>query len=116
VSLSRCNNAAVLFQEIPAHTGAVSALVSAQLHRRLRGRIAIASLLHRRRIAVASPHRIAATSRRWRLAESMLTSLELHLPVVHPTCCTRTEEVEPPQLALGEAMMRTHLEVMIERL
>ena len=44
-------------------------------------------------------------------------SLELHMPVVQPTRCTRTEEVEPRlQRALGEVMMRTYVEVMVERL
>jgi hypothetical protein len=92
-----CHYPPVYLQGIPAPISApVSAPVSAQLHRRLRGLI-----------AVASPHRIAS-----------LTSLELHLPVVHwqPTRCTRTEEVEPHQWALDEAMMRTHVEVMVERL
>jgi hypothetical protein len=97
-----------------------SAPVSARLHRRLRGRgIAVASPLHRRRIAashrsrIASPqHRIAAQN-----AGDLPTSLELHMPVVQPTRCTRTEEVEPrQQRALGEVMMRTYVEVMVERL
>ena len=44
-------------------------------------------------------------------------SLELHMPVVQPTRCTRTEEVEPRlQWALGEVMMRACVEVMVERL
>jgi hypothetical protein len=51
-------------KKLPARTVPVSAPVSAQvparLHRRLRGCIAVASPSHRRRIAVASPHRIAA--------------------------------------------------------
>jgi hypothetical protein len=39
------------------------------------------------------------------------------MPVVQPTRCTRTEEVEPRlQWALGEVMMRTCVEVMVERL
>ena len=39
------------------------------------------------------------------------------MPVVQPTGCTRTEEVEPrQQQALGEVMMRTNVEVMVERL
>jgi hypothetical protein len=96
-----CHYPAVFLNEIPSHTAPVSAPVSA--HRHLLGRIAVASLLHRRRIAVASPpHRVAG---------ELPTSLELHLPVVHPTRCTRTEEVEPQQWALGEAMTRTHVEV-----
>jgi hypothetical protein len=70
---------------------------SARSHR---SRIAIASPLHRR--IASPPHRVAG---------ELPTSLELHLPVVHPTRCTRTEEVEPQQWALGEAMMRTHVEV-----
>jgi hypothetical protein len=79
---------------------------SARSHR---SRMAIASQSHRRRIAAMRPHRIAKASRRWRLAE-------LHLPVVHPTRCTQTEDVEPQQWALCEAMMRTHVAVMVERL
>jgi hypothetical protein len=82
-----CHYPLVFLQEIPAP---VSGPVSAQSHRRLCGLI-----------AVASPHRIAS-----------LTSLELHLP----TRCTLTEEVQPNQRALDEAMMRTHVEVMVERL
>jgi hypothetical protein len=101
-------------QEIPAYTAPVSVLVSAPvsawLHRRLRGRIAVASPSHHRRIALA-PHSVAA-----RNAGDLPTSLELHMPVVQPTRCTRTEEVEPQQLAMGEAMMRTHDEVIVERL
>jgi hypothetical protein len=62
---------------------------------------------------IASPqHRVAAQN-----AGDMPTSLELHMPVVQPTRCTRTEEVEPrQQRALGEVMMRTYVEVMVERL
>jgi hypothetical protein len=61
-------------------------------------------------IAVASPpHRGAGDL-------PTVTSLELHLPVVHPTLCKRAEEVEPQQWALGEAMMRTNVEVMTRRL
>jgi hypothetical protein len=80
----------------------VSALVSARLRRRLCGRI-----------AVASPHRIGAASSRYR---RLATSLELQLPVVPPTRCTRTEEVEPQQRALVDAMMMTQVEVVVERL
>ena len=80
----------------------VSALVSARLRRRLCGRI-----------AVASPHRIGAASSRY---SRLATSLELQLPVVPPTRCTRTEEVEPQQRALVDAMMMTQVEVVVERL
>jgi hypothetical protein len=79
---------------------------SARTHRR---RIAVASPSHRH--IASAPHRVAA-----RNAGDLPTSLELHMPVVQPTRCTRTEEVEPQQRALGEAMMRTHVEVMVERL
>jgi hypothetical protein len=118
LSLSCC-----IFAKILAYTAPISAPVSApvstRLHRRLRGRIAVASPSHRRRIAashrsrIASPqHRIAAQN-----AGDLPTSLELHMPVVQPTRCTRTEEVEPrQQRALGEVMMRTYVEVMVERL
>jgi hypothetical protein len=71
---------------------------------------AIKSPSHRR-IASAA-HRIAAQN-----AGELPTSLELHMPVVQPTRCTRTEEVElQQQWALGEVMMRTFVEVMVERL
>ena len=61
---------------------------------------------------VSAAHRIAA-----RNAGELPTLLELHMPVVQPTRCTRTEEVEPQQQwALGEVMMRTYVEVMVERL
>ncbi len=80
------------------------------LCRFLRGRIAIASPLHRHRIVLA-PHRVAA-----RNAGDVRTSLESNLPAVQPNRSTRTEEVEPQQWALGEAMIRTHVEVMVERM
>ncbi len=105
-----CHYLAVYLQEILAYTAPVSAPVSVRLHRRLRGRITVASPSRCRRIASA-PHRVAA-----RNAGDLPTSLELHMPVVQPTRCTRTEEVEPQQRALGEAMIRTHVEVIVERL
>jgi hypothetical protein len=70
VSLSCC-----IFKEIPLDTAPFSAPFSAPIsapvsaHRHLRGRVAVASLLHRRRIAVTSPDRIAAASRRGRVAD-----------------------------------------------
>ncbi len=85
----------LFLQEIPAYTVPVSVPVSARLHRRLRGLIAVAS------------RRVAA-----RNAGDLPTSLELQLP----TRCTRTEEVEPRQRAMGEAMMRLHVKVIVERL
>jgi hypothetical protein len=55
-------------------------------------------------------------SQREAQASCRLHFLELHMPVVQPTRCTRTEEVEPQQQwALGEVMMRTFVEVMVER-
>ncbi len=109
MSLSSC-----IFTKIPAHTALVSAPVSApvsaRLHRRLRSRIAVASPSHRHRIASA-PHRVAA-----RNAGDVRTSLESNLPAKQPNRRTQTEEVEPQQRALGEAMIRTHVEVMVERM
>ena len=61
---------------------------------------------HRRRIAAS--HRVADFIR--------ITSASGALALRQPTCCTRTEEVEPHQRALDESMMRTHVEVMVERL
>ena len=114
-----CHYPAVIFAKIPAYTAPVSAPVSAPLHHRLRGRIAVASPSHRR--IASAPHRIGAASHRHRITslhetQALPTSLELHMPVVQPTRCTRTEEVDPQQRALGEVMMRTYVEVMVERL
>jgi hypothetical protein len=80
---------------------------------------AVASPSHRRRIAVASqPHRSRITSAPHRVAArnagGVRTSLESNLPAVQPNRRTWTEEVE--QRALGEAMIRTHVEVMVERM
>jgi hypothetical protein len=80
------------------------------LRRFLRGCIAVCAVtsVAHRRIASAA-HRIAA-----RNAGDLPTSLELK---VQPTRCTRTEEVEPrQQRALREVMMKTYVEVMVERL
>jgi hypothetical protein len=71
---------------------------------------AVASQLHRRRIGASHRRRIAS------LHEMQGTSLKLHSSVVQPTRCTRTEDVDPEQRVLGEASMRTHVEVMVERL
>jgi hypothetical protein len=85
-----CHYPAVFLQEIPSHTAPFSAPFSAQVsvpvsaHRHMRGRIAVASLLHRRRIAVTSPDSIAAALRRWRVAD-----------LIGITRCSRIEEVEP---------------------
>jgi hypothetical protein len=74
------------------------------------------ALSHRSRVAVASPLHRSIASQPHRVAGDLPTLLELHLPVVYPTRCTRTEEVEPQPWALCEAMMRTHVKVMVERL
>ena len=55
---------------------------SARLCRRLCSRIAVASPSHRRRIAVASPHRIGAASRRWR----RLATCRLHKNYICQWC------------------------------
>ncbi len=57
---------------------------------------------HRRRIAVSHRRRIAS------LHEMQGTSLKLHPPVVQPTRCTRTKDVDPEQRVLGGASTRTH--------
>ncbi len=113
-----CVTILLYFAKIPAHNAPVSAPVSepvsapvsARLHHRLRGRVAVASSSHRRCIASA-PHCIAA-----RNTGDVRTSLESNLPAVQPNRHTRTEEVEPEQRALGEAMIRTQVEVMVERM
>ena len=75
--------------------------------------------LHRRRIAIALPHRIGAASRRCtkrrRLADFIrITFASGAADPLH------AEEVEPQQRALGEATMRSIMralvEVMVERL
>jgi len=103
-----CHYPAVFLQEISAYSAPVSAPVysapvsapvsvrrqcavvspSVQSHRR---RIAVASPSHRRRIAASHRRRIASLA----TPGDLPTSLELHLPVVQPTRCTRTEEVGP---------------------
>jgi hypothetical protein len=70
---------------------------------------AVASQLHRRRIAASHRRCIAS------LHEMQGTSLKLHSSVVQPTRCTRTEDVDPELRVLGEASMRTHVEVMVVR-
>ena len=55
-------------------------------------------------------------SRYLHIPTAICGSLELQLPVVPPTRCTRTEEVEPQQRALVDAMMMTQVEVVVERL
>ena len=103
-----CHYPAVFLQEISAYSAPVSAPVysapvSAPVSVRRQCAVVSPSVhSHRRRIAVASPshrRRIAASHRR-RIASlatpgDLPTSLELHLPVVQPTRCTRTEEVGP---------------------
>jgi hypothetical protein len=64
-------------------------------HRHLRCRIAV--------IVVASPSHRRIASPPHRVAGELPTSLKLHLPAVHPTRCTRTEEVQPQQWALSDA-------------
>ena len=94
-----CHYPAVFLQEISAYSAPVSAPVSV---RRQCAVVSPSVHSHRRRIAVASPshrRRIAASHRR-RIASlatpgDLPTSLELHLPVVQPTRCSRTEEVGP---------------------
>ena len=116
LSLSSC-----IFAKIPAHTAPVSAPVSvpisapisARLHRHDGGAIcAVASPYHRRRIAVASPHLVSAASRRCKKHRRLADFIRSHLPVVQPTRRTRTEEMESQQRAL----MRKHVEGMVERL
>jgi hypothetical protein len=75
---------------VSAPPPAVSAPVSAPVLCDFIAVCAVASQLHRRRIAVASPHRIAASHRR-RIAslhEMQGTSLNLYSPVVQPTRCS----------------------------
>ena len=75
-----------------------------------RSYIAVASPSHRRRIAASHRRRISS------LHEMQGTSLKLHSPVMQPSRSTQTEDVDPEQRVLGEASMRTHVEVMVERL
>jgi hypothetical protein len=85
-------------------------LIASSSARSHRSYIAVTTPSHRRRIAALHRRRIAS------LHEMQGTSLKLHLSVVQPTRCTRTEDVDPEQRVLGEASMRTHVEVMVERL
>ncbi len=109
-----CHYPHAFLQKIPPHTAQVFAPVSARLHCRLRGCIAVMVVLPSRcrHVAVASLHRTAWAPHRVtvRNVGDLPTSLELHLPVVQPTRCTRTEEVDPQKRALGEALMLTHVE------
>jgi hypothetical protein len=93
-----CHYPAVFLQEMPSHTGRI---LRRFLCRFLRIAICAVPSPSHRRIA-SPPHRVAG---------ELPTSLELHLPVVHPMRCTRIEEVEPQLWALGKAMMQTHVEV-----